>query len=71
MKPPSKQLIDLLKLQPTTKPIRRKRVKWNRNWQCLCGSGKKYKRCCLKEVEQLTSIDQNATTENEDESCQE
>lgn len=69
MNPPSNKLLDLLKIQSITRPIKRKRVKWNRNWKCLCGSGKKYKKCCLNEVEKLSLVDQNITTENEDESC--
>lgn len=40
-----------------TMPIRRKRTKWNRNWPCLCGSDKKYKNCCLKDIDALTAVD--------------
>ena len=44
-----------------TMPIGRKRIKWGRNWLCLCGSGVKYKNCCLDEIETLTVSDGNAT----------
>jgi len=30
-----------------TKPIRRETPKIGRNKKCPCGSGKKYKKCCL------------------------
>jgi hypothetical protein len=67
----SNKLLDLLKVKPTTQPIKRKRVKWNRNWKCFCGSDKKYKKCCWEEVEKLTVVDQNATVEDGDELCPE
>ena len=36
------------------KPFKRKNPKIRRNAKCPCGSGLKYKRCCInKEVEQL------------------
>ena len=41
-------------------PITRKRTRWGRNWSCLCGSGKKYKNCCLNEIESFTAFDGNA-----------
>jgi len=41
-------------------PITRKRTKWHRNWPCLCGSGKKYKVCCIDEIESITALDGNA-----------
>lgn len=41
-------------------PITRKRIKWSRNWPCLCGSEKKYKNCCMNEIESLTISDGNA-----------
>lgn len=44
----------------TTMPIGRKRMKWGRNWPCLCGSEKKYKNCCMNEIESLTISDGNA-----------
>ena len=46
-----------------TMPILRKRIKWKRNWPCLCGSGKKYKRCCLNEIVDMTAFDGNAKVE--------
>lgn len=46
-----------------TMPINRKRMKWGRNWLCLCGSGKKYKQCCLAEITILTASDSNAVVE--------
>ena len=47
-----------------TKPLRRKRIRWKRNWVCVCGSGKKYKKCCLKDIEALDSMDGNAIMED-------
>jgi hypothetical protein len=44
-------------------PIRHKRMKWGRNWKCLCGSDKKYKNCCKKEIDELTASDGNADVE--------
>jgi len=44
-----------------TMPIGRKRMRWGRNWPCLCGSGKKYKVCCLSEIDSLTESDDNAS----------
>jgi hypothetical protein len=49
------------RLAGVTLPIGRKRIKWYRNWLCLCGSGKRYKRCCLSEIASLTALDGNAT----------
>ncbi len=43
-----------------TMPIHRKRIKWQRNWPCMCGSKKKHKNCCLKTTEALTIQDDNA-----------
>lgn len=43
-----------------TMPIQRKRVKWGRNWPCMCGSDNKYKNCCFKTTEDLTRQDDNA-----------
>ncbi len=48
------------RISGVTMPIVRKRMKWYRNWTCLCGSGKKYKRCCIKEINILTASDDNA-----------
>ena len=43
-----------------TMPINRRRMKWGRNWLCLCGSDKKYKKCCLAEIDSITVLDGNA-----------
>ncbi len=43
-----------------TMPITRKRVKYGRNWLCMCGSGKKYKLCCLSDIDSITLVDGNA-----------
>ena len=43
-----------------TMPIERKRIKWGRNWPCICGSNKKYKNCCYETTEALTRQDDNA-----------
>lgn len=43
-----------------TMPITRKRIKWNRNWPCLCGSEQKYKKCCMNEIDSITASDGNA-----------
>ncbi len=43
-----------------TMPITRKRARWNRNWPCMCGSGKKFKMCCMVEIDILTASDGNA-----------
>ena len=48
------------RIQGVTMPIGRKRIKWGRNWPCLCGSKKKYKNCCLDEIDDLTTYDDNA-----------
>ncbi len=46
-----------------TMPIGRRRMRWGRNWLCLCGSDIKYKKCCLKDIEDLTASDGNAVVE--------
>lgn len=48
------------RIDGVTMPILRKRVKWQRNWPCLCGSEKKYKKCCMAEIDNLTASDGNA-----------
>ena len=48
------------RLNGITMPITRKRVKWGRNWPCLCGSRKKYKHCCINEIDDITQRDGNA-----------
>ncbi len=42
-----------------TMPITRKRPRWQRNWPCVCGSGKKFKSCCLSQSEIMDSLDGN------------
>lgn len=51
----------LARTEPILKlpPIKRKRVKWQRNWPCFCGSGKKHKKCCLSEMLEADKIDGN------------
>jgi hypothetical protein len=51
-------------------PISRKRMKWCRNWKCLCGSGKKYKHCCIGDIDGLTIVDGNAAVETLSEDVQ-
>lgn len=48
------------RLRGVTMPIRRKRMRWLRNWNCLCGSGRKYKVCCMQDIESLTVVDGNS-----------
>jgi hypothetical protein len=31
--------------------------KWGRNWPCPCGSGKKYKKCCLYVPQDVQAAD--------------
>lgn len=59
------------RINGVTMPIGRKRTKWSRNWPCLCGSGKKYKHCCLKDISQLTQSDGNAKVQELPEDVQE
>ena len=49
------------RISGVTMPIKRKRMRWCRNWPCLCASGKKYKKCCLDEIESFTALDSNAS----------
>ncbi|MCK5614745.1 SEC-C domain-containing protein [Candidatus Pacearchaeota archaeon] len=51
------------RIKGVTMPIHRKRIKWLRNWDCLCGSGIKYKKCCMNNIENLTVSDGNASIE--------
>ena len=37
---------------PVTEPVRRKAPRVGRNDPCPCGSGKKYKKCCLRRATQ-------------------
>jgi len=40
-------------------PIVRTRLRWQRNWLCPCGSGKKYKKCCLQNIEAIVDQEQS------------
>lgn len=51
------------RIQGVTMPISRKRMKWGRNWLCLCGSKIKYKNCCIGKIGDLTASDGNAQVE--------
>jgi len=55
----SKQRNVARRISGVTMPISKKRIKWNRNWKCLCGSNKKYKHCCMKDLDALTLSDGN------------
>ena len=57
----SEQLCLGRRLAGVTTPISRKRMKWGRNCLCLCGSGVKYKKCCMSDIDNLTDSDDNAT----------
>lgn len=48
------------RLAGVTMPISRKRIRWGRNWLCMCGSGAKYKKCCMSEINSITASDGNA-----------
>lgn len=48
------------RIQGIIMPIRRRRIKWGRNFPCLCGSEKKYKHCCMAEIDGFTLSDGNA-----------
>lgn len=48
------------RLAGVTMPIVRRRMRWGRNWPCLCGSGQKYKKCCMAEMNEITASDGNA-----------
>ena len=45
----NKDLEDLIANEPTSLPV--VGTKWpGRNEPCICGSGKKYKKCCLRKL---------------------
>lgn len=48
------------RIDGVTMPITRKRVKWGRNWLCVCDSGKKFKYCCMNEINSFAAFDGNA-----------
>lgn len=60
---PSEQRSFAKRLNGVTMPIRRRRLKWGRNWLCLCGSEKKYKNCCVLEIDALSASDGNEKVE--------
>ncbi len=60
---PSERRSFAKRLNGVTMPIHRKRLKWGRNWPCLCGSEKKYKNCCLLEIATLSVSDGNEKVE--------
>jgi len=62
LKPSNKRNLER-RIAGVTMPISRKRTKWCRNWPCLCGSGKKYKKCCLRDIDALTAVDGDAKVE--------
>jgi uncharacterized protein YchJ len=41
--------------------IKVKRPRWGRNISCICGSGKKFKRCCWDYFQELNRVDGNVT----------
>lgn len=51
------------RINGVTMPIHRKRLKWGRNWPCMCGSEKKHKKCCLLEISAHTASDGNERVE--------
>lgn len=51
------------RIRGVTMPISCKRMRWGRNWLCMCGSGVKYKKCCMSEINDLTASDSNARVE--------
>lgn len=51
------------RINDVTMPIERKRCKWGRNNLCLCGSGKKFKNCCINDIDTLTLQDGNASVQ--------
>lgn len=57
MKQQSKESVEV------TRPLHRKRIRWKRNWPCVCGSGKKFKKCCSKDMEALDLVDGNTVME--------
>jgi len=54
MEPSEKASKHLSRMVYVTNPIRREKQKVSRNDLCPCGSGKKYKKCCLQIEEPTT-----------------
>ena len=44
--------------KPKLKPFVRTQPKIGRNDKCLCGSGLKYKRCCLNKVQEEKKVEE-------------
>jgi len=58
MNPETKRLLEnkAKGIMSVTGPIIRETPKVGRNAPCWCGSGKKYKKCCLKEEIELIKL---------------
>lgn len=51
----------LFKIDITPTSVPNPLLKWPRNFNCVCGSGKKFKKCCLNGLaKQVTIKDANA-----------
>lgn len=50
---------------PTTATIRRDMPKLGRNKECFCGSGVKYKKCCLLLERAISQLEREQDTEEE------
>ena len=50
---------------PITETIRRDIPKLGRNKECFCGSGVKYKKCCLLLEQAITQLGREQDTEEE------
>lgn len=44
-----------LKIEP--KPVKNPLLEWPRNFKCVCGSGKKFKKCCLNSLARQVTIE--------------
>ena len=51
---------------PPTEPIQRLQPKFGRNDPCFCGSGKKYKKCCLLVERELDQLEKEKASKQED-----
>lgn len=50
---------------PAVETIRRDMPKLGRNKKCFCGSGMKYKQCCLKLEHAIAQLEREQDTEEE------
>ncbi len=59
MNPTAKRLLEskVFKRAKITQPILRDSPKIGRNQKCYCGSGLKYKKCCLRLEQEITSLE--------------